>query len=145
MVLMSLWFPLRCKLHCLSKRFKCLSIIFILWKRKKQYAYLDSGFTLCKKADRKLSALSRISNYMSFEKKRPLLKVFVESQFGYCPLNWMFYSRTTNSKINHIHEKSSRIMYKDNICSFEELLKKDKSFCIHFRNIKSLVIEPFKV
>ena len=40
----------------------------------------DHIFTLCKKADRKLSALSRISNYMSFEKKkRILLKAFVES------------------------------------------------------------------
>ena len=38
-----------------------------------------------------------------------------------------------------IHERSLRILYKDNISSFEELLKKDKSFC----NIHSLVIEPF--
>ena len=30
----------------------------------------DHIFTLCKKADRKLSALSTISNYMSFEKKK---------------------------------------------------------------------------
>ena len=29
----------------------------------------DRVFTLCKKAGRKLSALSRILNYMSFEKK----------------------------------------------------------------------------
>ena len=42
------------------------------------------SLTLCKKADRKLSALSRI--YMGFEKKTILLKAFVESQFGYCPL-----------------------------------------------------------
>ena len=44
----------------------------------------DHVFTLCKKAGKKLSALSRISNYMSFEKKkRILLKAFVESWFGY--------------------------------------------------------------
>ena len=46
----------------------------------------DHVFTLRKKAGRKLSALSSISNYMSFEKKRILLKTFMESQFGYCPL-----------------------------------------------------------
>ena len=55
-------------------------------------------FALCKKAGRKRSALSRISNYMSFEKKI-ILKAFVESQFGYCPLTWTFYSRKANSKI----------------------------------------------
>ena len=43
-------------------------------------------FDLCKKASRKLSVLARLSNYMSFEKRKILLKAFVESQFGYCPL-----------------------------------------------------------
>ena len=101
---------------------------------------------LCaKKLAEKLSALSRISNYMSFEKKRILLKAFVESQFEYCPLTWMFYSRKPSSKINHIHERSLRIVYKDNISSFEKLLKKENSFCIHHRNIQSLAIELFKV
>ena len=42
-------------------------------------------FDLCKKAGRKLSILPRLSHYMSFEKKI-LLKAFVESQSGYCPL-----------------------------------------------------------
>ena len=34
----------------------------------------DHVFTLCKKAGRKLLALSRISNYMSFEKKKNSFK-----------------------------------------------------------------------
>ena len=69
----------------------------------------------------------------------------MESQFGYCPLTWMFYSRKANFEINHIHERSLRIVYKDNISSFQELPKKDKSFCIHHINIQSLAIELLKV
>ena len=105
----------------------------------------DHVFTLCKKAGRKLSSLSRISNYLSFEKKRLLLKAFVELQFGYCPLTEMFHCRKANSKINNIHERSLSIMHKDNISYIEELQKKDKSFCIHDKNIKSLAVEHFKV
>ena len=90
----------------------------------------DHVFTLCKKTGRKLSAFSRISNYMSFEKKKKnsFKSICGRAQFGYYPLTWMFYNRKVNSKINHIHERSLKIVYKDDISSFEELLKKDKSF-----------------
>ena len=71
---------------------------------------------------------------MSFQRRRPLLKSFVEAQFGYCPLAWMFHGREINRKINHIHERSIRIVYRDYNSSFKDLLKKDNSVCIHHRN-----------
>ena len=40
--------------------------------------------TLCRKANQKLHALTRISKYMSFEKKRSVMKAFITSQFNYC-------------------------------------------------------------
>ena len=89
-----------------------------------------------KKTDRKLSVLARLSNYMSFEKVKMLLKAFVESQFGYYWLIWMFHDRKANSKINHIHERALRIVYKNNVLSFEELLEFEKSFKINHRNIQ---------
>ena len=72
-------------------------------------------FNLCKKADRKLSVLARFLDYMSFEKRKFLLKAFVKSQFGYCPLTWVFHGRRENSKISHIHERSLRIVDRNNI------------------------------
>ena len=101
--------------------------------------------SLCKKAGRKLSVLSRLSNLMSFQQRRLLMKSFVEAQFGYCPLVWMFHGREINRKINHIHERSLRIVYRDYNSSFKDLLKKDNSVCIHHRNIQSLAVELFKV
>ena len=62
--------------------------------------------SLCLKANRKLSALSRMGKFLSFAKKRILYKSFVESQFKYCPLIWMFHSRTCNTKINRLHERA---------------------------------------
>ena len=57
----------------------------------------------------------------------------------------MFHSRKVNSKINHLQERSLRIVYNDYITSFEDLLKKDDSFKIQHKNIQSLAIELFKI
>ena len=73
------------------------------------------------------------------------MKAFIEAQFSYCPLIWMFNDRNINRKINHLHERSLRIVYKDNKASFEELLRKDNSVTIHHRNIQSLAIELYKI
>ena len=96
---------------------------------------------LCKKAGRKLSVLARLSSYMTLTQRRVLMKSFIEAQFGYCPLVWMFHGRVLNRKINHLHEPSLRILYKDSISSFYVLLQKDHFFTIHYRTLKSLAIE----
>ena len=53
------------------------------------------------------------------------MKAYLASQFGYCPLVWMFYSRSLNNKINSLHERALRITYSDRSSSFENLLKKE--------------------
>ena len=58
---------------------------------------------ICLKVSKKINALCRISSFMSLEKRRTLMKAFIESQFNYCPLIWMLRSRALNNKINHIH------------------------------------------
>ena len=73
------------------------------------------------------------------------MKTFVESQFSHCPLVWMFCSRKMNRKINHVHERALRLVYNDYHLTFGELLSKDKSVCIHHRNIHQLAIEMYKV
>ena len=100
---------------------------------------------ICKKASQKLHALARISNYMCQKKLRILMKAFIESQFGYCPIIWMFHSRTLNNRINRLHERALRLVYKNTQLTFEELLRKDNSFSIHHRNLQKLVVEIYKV
>ena len=57
---------------------------------------------ICKKASAKVTACARLVKFLPFERKRLLMKAFIESQFSYCHLIWMFCSRQMNDKINHI-------------------------------------------
>ena len=90
---------------------------------------------ILKKGNQKLHALMRISKYMSIEKLKLLMKTFIESQFNYCPLIWMFHSRKMQKRINKLHERALRVVYKDENLTFEQLLEKDEGFTIHERNL----------
>ena len=100
---------------------------------------------VCKKAQRKLTVQTRIKIYRDFKILRLLFETFFDSQFKYCPLTWMFYSRTTNNKTNKLHEKALRLVYDDCVSTFEELLEKDNWFSVHHCNIQPHCIELYKV
>ena len=77
----------------------------------------------------------------SIDKNAGLFQV----KFSYCPMVWMFHSRTINAKINSLHYRAWRIVYQDEISTFKELLKKDGSITIHHQNLHLLAIEMFNV
>ena len=89
-------------------------------------------------------ASSRIAPYMNTEKLKMIMNVFLNSQFGYCPLLWMFHSRTLNNCINRIQEKALRLTYKDKTSTYQELLRLDNLVTIHHRNLQTLATEMFK-
>ena len=99
----------------------------------------------CNIAGKKLNALMRLGDILPFHRKRQLINCFVESQFSYAPLLSLFHSREVNNKVNNLHYRALRFLYRDDVSSFKELLKKDNSVTIHQRNIQFLAIELYKV
>ena len=57
----------------------------------------------------------------------------------------MFYNRTTNNKMNKLHERALRLVYDDYLSAFEELSEKGNWFTVHYYNIQTLCIELYKV
>ena len=53
----------------------------------------------------------------------------------------MFQSRTLNNTINRLHERALRIVYKDPLLTFQQLLAKDNSH----NSIQGLAAEIFKI
>ena len=56
----------------------------------------------------------------------------------------MFHSRKLNNRINNIHERAVRIVYRDYGSTLQQLLKQKKSVSIHQRNLQILATEIFK-
>ena len=57
----------------------------------------------------------------------------------------MFHNRTLNNRINRIHERALRIVYRDKTSNFTELLQKDNAVIVHQRNLQVLATEVYKV
>ena len=57
----------------------------------------------------------------------------------------MFYSKTSNSMINKLHERSLRIILNDYSSDFNILLENNNDIRNHHRNIQVLLIEVFKM
>ena len=78
----------------------------------------------CKKAGRKLNVIVRIGKCMAIERRRMLMKIFIEYQFGYCPLGWICCNRSRNNRnnrINHLYERALRIVYIGNVKEISQL------------------------
>ena len=86
-----------------------------------------------------------MTSSLKFKQGKLLLNAFITAQFSYASVIWMFHSRNLNNRINHIHERALRLLYKDYTSTSDELLLKDNSFRIHHRNLQKLAIEIFKV
>ena len=57
----------------------------------------------------------------------------------------MLYSRTLNSRINKIHEKALKLVYKDEtFLIYDDLWKRDKPGSIHHKHLQILATEIYK-
>ena len=99
---------------------------------------------LCRKASYKLHALRRIRNFLTVEKAKMLANAFINSQFNYAPLVWMFAGKTSINKICKIHHRTLQVIHNDYQKSYDELLDINKDVNIHQKQLCTLVLEVFK-
>ena len=77
---------------------------------------------------------------MNINQKRNNMKAFIESQFGYCPLIWIFLSIGLNDKINRV-QRALSITFNDKLSTISEFFNKDSSVALRYGNIRALAIE----
>ena len=98
----------------------------------------------CKKSSDKLHALRRIRGYLTVEKARILANAFIDSQFNYARLIWVFAGKTLINKVFKIQHRTLQVVYNEYNKSYQELLQLNNIVSIHQRHLQYLALEVFK-
>ena len=101
----------------------------------KNLTFKKHGDNLVLKAQYKLHALQRIRKFLTIEKAKILGNAFMDSQFSYAPLIWMFCSKTLYSKIEKIIHRTLKVVYVIDD-SYKNLLFSSNSASIHQRHLR---------
>ena len=98
---------------------------------------------LLRRASFKLHSLRRIRKYLTAVKAKLLYNAFINSQFNYVSIIWMFCHKQDYLKIEKIQYKALKIVYNSNE-SYEELLLHNNEVSIHQKQLRILATEVFK-
>ena len=98
---------------------------------------------LCRKRQYKLHALRRIKKFLTIKKAKILGNAFIDTQFNYAPLIWMFCRKTLYSKIEKIHQKILKVIYESND-AYGNLLLQINTFSVHQKHLRFLMTEVYK-
>ena len=104
-------------------------------------AHIDK---LCKTARFNLHALCRVRKCLTLKQSKLLANSFVNTQFGYASLIWMFRSKNSMLKINKIHRRTLHVVYDNYNSTYEELLDSYNDISIHQKHLKHLAIKICK-
>ena len=98
---------------------------------------------LCRTAQYKFHALTRIRKYLTLDKAILLGNTFINSQFNFASLIWMFYRKTLYHKIEKIHHRILTIIYQSEEF-YKNLLLESSSVPVHQRHLRFSVTEICK-
>ena len=95
---------------------------------------------LYRTAQYKLHSLRQIRNWLTLDKA----KLFIDSQFNYAPLIWIFCSKTTYLKMQKTHHKILIVIYQSD-AFYDGLLQLNNSVSLHQRHLRFLLTKfpPF--
>ena len=113
-------------------------------KTDKQLKFKSLIEGLCRKANYKLHALRRIRKYLAVEKAKLLADAFINSQFTYAPLIWMFAGKSWIAKICKMHFQTLQIVYNNYDEWYHDLLNFSNNVSIHQRYSRFLATEVYK-
>ena len=91
-----------------------------------------------------LDTLHRVRNYLTVKKVKFLANAFIDSQFNYAPLFWVFTDKSSILKMCKIYFQTLQANYNNYDKSYHDLLNFNNGFSIHQRHLRFPAIELYK-
>ena len=111
------------------KNAKQEKVLGVTLDNKAKFATHLSNIT--KNGNKKFNALTQVQNYMTTDQKKLIFSSFIKSQFTYCPLIWMFFTKRSLRRIDNIHERCLHLTQQNYRAEFERLLENAYEKSVH--------------
>ena len=99
---------------------------------------------ICNRASRQIDSFKRFSKYLKVDRRLSVYKSFIQSNFSYCPVAWLFCGRKNSNKLAKLQERALRIVLDDLSSSYEFLCERANTLPFSFYRLRFLGIEMYK-
>ena len=99
---------------------------------------------ICNRASRQINSFKRFSKYLKIDRRLSVYKSFIQSNFSYCPVAWLFCGRKNSNKLEKLQERALRIVFNDFSSSYEFLCERANTLPLSFYRLRFLCIEMYK-
>ena len=91
---------------------------------------------ICNRASRQINSFKRFSKYLKIDKRLSVYKSFIQSNFSYCPVAWLFYGRKNSNKLEKLQERAFRIVFGDFSSIYEFLCERANTLPLSFYRLR---------
>ena len=78
---------------------------------------------VCRKVTQKIAVLRRMRNMLPFELRKAIYNSFITPHYNYCAETWHFCSKSSLNKLEKVHGRAIRFVFKDKNTPYCDLLK----------------------
>ena len=100
---------------------------------------------ICNQTGKQINALKRMKHNLDKKCKTIIYNSYINSNFNYCQVAWMFTSKTNLDKLEKTDKRALKLMTDDNDMDYESMCKQLKQLSIHKRCIKQVAIQMYKI
>ena len=99
---------------------------------------------ICQTASCQINASKRISTFMNEHCWLSVYKSFINANFNYSPIVWMFCGKTNLNKLEKLQKRALATVYGDNSLNYDDMMHRGGQLRILINLMHLVVIEIFK-